>query len=78
MCKGHGIRELVKECNGVVCASGFKAVELLGGIVLAHDERTREWPCYAEDTEGEDCEGVWGGEIIVSLLCSSLNFGDGC
>jgi long-chain acyl-CoA synthetase len=42
MCKGHGIRELMKECNAVGCAAGFKAVELLCGIVLAREEWTPE------------------------------------
>jgi hypothetical protein len=43
------------------------------------DDGPWQWLCYAsaEDTEGEDCEGVWGGDK-VSLFSESLNFGDGC
>lgn len=43
LCKGRGIRELVtKECNVVGRAAGFREVELLCGVVLAHEEWTPE------------------------------------
>ena len=43
LCKGRGIRELVKkECNVVGRAAGFREAELLCGVVLTHEEWTPE------------------------------------